>query len=169
MTPKTPQEILQELKYEPPPTVWDYAPNKWIKALSSGDLGRIAENLVATLVNGRPTKNSTVGYDIDANEKRIEVKAASVSISNGYPVLSWKGIRGNDPYTHIGFVAFYTDNTRVFLVPRESIPAESLSPMNTSRTAEFAGAMNHQIHIRKIHNLPVWLTDHEIKCVVNLS
>ena len=155
----SPQQILDSLKRERPTDIWLNATNNWVRLLSSGGIGRLTEDLVAIILGGIKTQNSLVGYDIDVSDKKIEVKAATVSISNRYPLLSWKGIRPNDPYTHICFVAIYPEDTRIFLVPKDDIPTKSLSPMNVPRKGM---QVNYQIHIRKINNLPEWLINYEI-------
>lgn len=102
--------------------------------------------------------NNRVGYDIDIGEQRIEVKAGCVSIMNGRPILKWNNVRPSDPYTHILFIAFYPDDARMFLVPRDLIPPAALK-------AQFTGANGHifQVHTRNVYDPPSWMAVCEIQ------
>ena len=153
------QQLLSSLKpLHSTKTIWDGAQNQWLRFLSAGELGRVTENLAEAIVAGSKTKNNLVGYDIDCGDKKIEVKAATVSTMNGRPILSWKNIRPSDPYTHIFFVGIYPNDVRVFLVPRDHIPSIALKPMSTQGTASHL----FQVYSRKVDNLPSWLVSFEI-------
>ena len=159
-----PQEALTKTYSDPVKSIWDGATNEWVRNLKPGNFGRMTEQLALSCIGGALSKNSTIGYDIDAGGKKIEVKASSMSISNGYPILSWKAIRPTDHYDYIFFIAIYPEDTRVFLVPRCDIPRKALSPMNTDRSkgANRSKTLTYQIHVRKVHDVPHWMAKNEL-------
>jgi hypothetical protein len=152
------QGNLDELHKTADDPLWLNARNAWIRALPPTTVGRIGEELARKVLGGRQTKNNTVGYDIDVEGWRVEVKLSTVINNDGRPILIWRQIRPSDPYTHICFIAVYPNKTRMFLVPREKIPTEVLK-----RQHGRDGSLDiFQIHARKIDALFPWMVDHEL-------
>jgi hypothetical protein len=139
-------------------TLWLNARNAWIRALAPSSVGKVGEALALAVLGGRPTKNNTIGYDIDLNGQRIEVKLSTIVMNDGYPILIWRQIRPTDPYTHICFIAVYPSNVRMFLVPREKIPPEVLKRQH-GRGESFD---LFQIHARRTDALFPWMVAYEI-------
>lgn len=154
----SPQNILDTLKEGVDDPLWNNAKNAWLRSLGSGKVGNIGEKIALQLIGGEKAPNNKSGYDIKKDENLIEVKLSSVTLMNGYPILSWKQIRPSDPYTHILFIAIYPNNTRVFLVPRGKIPADVYKYQHgREKTIEI-----FQIHTRRIDDLFPWMVNHEI-------
>ena len=152
------QARLNELHRVPEEAMWAGAPNAWVRALSPSAVGTIGEALALKVLGGTATKNNTIGYDIDLDGKRIEVKLSTVVMSNGYPILRWRQIRPNDPYTHICFIAVYPHKARMFLVPKEAIPNEVLKHQHgRGQSLDL-----FHIHARRIDTLFPWMVAHEV-------
>lgn len=154
---KSLQETLDSIKYTKK-TIWDDAPNGWVRTLGPGDLGRVTEHFAELVLGGKRNVNNKEGYDLICAEKKVEVKAASLCISGGRPIFYWKAIRPTDPYTHIFFIAIYPDNIRGFLVPRENIPESALSRMSAKGSTN----NNYQIATRNTNMLLPWMLSHEV-------
>jgi hypothetical protein len=159
------QGVLDTLRVSDDDPLWANARNAWIRSLAPTQVGKIGEALALRVLGGKPTQNNTVGYDIDLNGKRIEVKLSTVVMNDGRPILIWRQLRPSDPYTHICFVAVYPDHTRMFLVPREVIPSDV--PKRQHGRAQSLEIF--QIHARKINELFPWMVAHEIKLPANNS
>ena len=152
------QVKLDELHKTADDPLWLNARNAWIRALAPTTVGRIGEELALKVLGGNQTKNNTVGYDIELEDQRIEVKLSTVINNDGRPIFIWRQIRPADPYTDICFVAVYPNKTRMFLVPRERIPIEVLKPGHGRN-----GSLDiFQIHTRRIDDLFPWMVDHEL-------
>jgi hypothetical protein len=152
------QGRLDELHKVADEAMWAGARNAWLRALPPTTVGKIGEALALKVLGGSATQNNTIGYDIDLDGKHIEVKLSTVVMNDGYPILIWRQIRPTDPYTHICFIAVYPNNTRMFLVPKEAIPQETLKHQHgRGKSLDL-----YQIHARKIDALFPWMVAHEL-------
>ena len=151
------QEQIDDLRTTIRPSIWTDSPNEWLRLVAPVELARLTETFAEKVLNATRMPNNRAGYDLICGSRFIEVKAASVSIMNGRPILSWKNIRPSDPYTHVLFIAIYPDNIRAFLVRKELIPREEMKPMSTSDTGHV-----FQLYTRNVNTPPNWLTRFEI-------
>ncbi len=132
--------------------------NEWICKLNPTEMGMIGEKLVSDVLGGAITRERAIGYNVIVGEKLIEVKMSRISLSNGFPRLSWGQIRPKDKYTHICFVAVYPEDVRAFLVPRNEININNLS-FSHGTESEFK---MYTVQTRKINELFPWMAIHEI-------
>jgi hypothetical protein len=139
--------------------MWTGKANAWIRELAPGSVGKVGEDLVLELVGGARSPNNKSGYDISCGEMLIEVKLSTVVVMSGYPILVWRQIRPDDPYTHICFIAVYPEDVRAFLVPKEEIPSDVMKHQH-GRDARHD---IFQIHTRNVNDLFPWMVEHEIK------
>ncbi len=139
--------------------LWHKKPNAWYVDLSNTTRGTIAKELARNILGGTLLQGNIEGYDIFVNDQKIQVKTSSLQLRNEYPVLSWKQIRPNDPYTHILFIAVYPSDVRMFLVPRNDIP---FSDLHQSHGGKRTSAKIYNIETRKTDELFSWMTKHEL-------
>ncbi|MFH1218154.1 MAG: hypothetical protein V1706_16800 [Pseudomonadota bacterium] len=152
------QRKFESLKEKLSDPMWADSENAWIKTLGPTKLGMIGKQLAVEILGGNKVKNSESGYDIESQKKCIQVKLATVSLANGYPLISWKQICPRDSFTHICFIGIYPNNVRMFLVPKKDIPTKALSNMHKrTKNSEI-----FQIHCRQVDELFPWMVQHEI-------
>lgn len=153
------QSVLNDLRIDDDDPLWKNTRNAWIRSLAPTHVGKVGEDLALRVLGGTRTQNNTVGYDIELDGKRVEVKLSTVVMNDGRPILIWRQIRPSDPYTHICFVAVYPNKTRMFLVPREVIPSDVLKRQHgRGQSLDI-----FQIHTRRIDDLFPWMVAHELR------
>jgi len=149
---------LDDLQITVDDPLWVSAKNAWIRALAPTHVGKIGESLALKILGGKRTLNNTIGYDIDVDGKRVEVKLSTVVNNDGRPILIWRQIRPSDPYTHLCLIAVYPNNGRMFLVPREVIPPDAMRRQHGRNESLDI----FQIHSRRIESLFPWMVAHEL-------
>jgi hypothetical protein len=153
------QNLLSTLFIENSDDLWAGKPNEWLRKLQRAGAGKVGEQLAQKVIGGKLLPNSKFGYDLEFEDKKIEVKMATLSITNDKKIFAWMAIRPSDPYTHICFIAVYPEDVRLFLVPREKIPIETFPRSNS--TSERKVDM-FQLFTRKTNTLLPWMTPYEI-------
>ncbi|MGE3595785.1 MAG: hypothetical protein AB7N70_09555 [Dehalococcoidia bacterium] len=152
------QDAFARLSVSQSDPMWLGQPNAWIRDLAPARIGIVGEELALSVIGGVKAPNNRSGYDIKHEEKLIEVKLSSIIKMNGYPILVWRQIRPNDPYTHLCFIAVYPDDVRIFLVPKTEIPTDCMKHQHGRE-----GSLEiFQIHTRKVHELFPWMVRNEI-------
>lgn len=138
--------------------MWTGKQNAWIRLLSPRSVGAVGESLAQAILGGTVSPNNRLGYDLEVDGKLVEVKLATMTVSDGYPAFFWHQIRPKDPYTHICFVAVYPDRVRMFLVPRTEIPADCLKHSH----GRDSSIDIFSIVTRRVDDLFPWMTRNEI-------
>lgn len=113
------REVLNQVRPNNDLGPWLECTNSWFRALPAATKGHSGERLC---IDYYPTAvaNHGDGYDVEANEMRIECKVATRSYAqnNGY---TWNQVRPLDNWSHLFLVAVDIEDTRVFLVPRDAV------------------------------------------------
>lgn len=156
MPPPSPlQNILRTLERKPknPKFQWTNKQNAWVRDLDSMEIGKLGEEIAVIYFGGKRTNSVHAGYDIDAVDKKIEVKTCSMRISNNYPLYNWQQIRIDDRYSHLALIAIQPEEVRCFLIPQSEVPFNKLKKQKNSDTFDYP--------TRKLENK--WFTSYEIK------
>lgn len=160
-TPTRLQLVLGKLKRDPKKKDprWLGSENEWVTLLTNAEKGRLGEDLAIAVLGGNRTRKNSVGYDIDHNSKRIEVKTCAMRVTpDGYPLFNWMQIRDQDPYTHLCLIAIFPNSIRMFLVPRDAVPSDA---KRRSHGKQGEQSKMFEIPTRKIENLG-WLMQYEV-------
>ena len=114
--------ILNQVRPEINLGPWVECSNSWFRALPPATKGHCGESLCIDYYPGAVAYHGD-GYDVQANGMRIECKVATRSYAqnNGY---TWNQVRPLDNWSHIFLIAIDTEDTRVFLIPRDAVGAE---------------------------------------------
>ena len=109
------ENILKELKEKYPidESIFTNKQFEWIKRQSNMKKGMIGEAIISDALGAR--KSKSYEYDVEIDDKRIEVKLSTLNES-GY--FKWLSIRVCDNYTHLALVGVLPEEIRLYLIPK---------------------------------------------------
>lgn len=151
------QDILDAFKHLPSDDLWRDAPNHWVRQLSPVSRATLAKNVVVSIFGGDSIQAVNAGYKVISEERRIEVKLSTISVSGGRQSLMWQRINMLAPFTHLCFLAIYPSTSRMFLVPKSEIDLSSLSLLKGQSGV-------YQLFASDVDGLFGWMLRHEVFC-----
>ncbi len=112
------ENMLKELKERYPINASIFTDKRfeWIKRQSNIKKGQIGEALISNALGAR--KSKSYEYDVETDDKRIEVKLSTLNES-GY--FKWLSIRIRDDYTHLALVGVMPEEIRLYLIPKAEV------------------------------------------------
>lgn len=149
------QDELQRLRPTGARSDWFNRTNAWVRELSTRELSSLATDLLLQRIGGERTRSNEAGYKLVSEGRRIEVRVSTLSRINGYPSLAWTRISLSDPFTHLGLVAIFPDDVKVFLVEKSSIPNTAVKQIKSSPGY-------YQIVTTRAFNLDPWFQQAEL-------
>lgn len=151
------QDIFEAFKHMPGEDIWHEAPNYWVRQLSPVSRAGLAKKIVLSIFGGEPIQDVDAGYKVVSEQRRIEIKLSTLSVSGGRQSFMWQRINMGAPFTHLCFFAVYPSTARLFLVPKNEISLSSLSLLKGQDDV-------YQLFASDVDDLFGWMARHEFFC-----